>query len=245
VSSGAPDMGGDSSEDRGPILVVMAHPDDPDFFCGARVARWADLGREVVYCLLTRGDKGADEPGIDPDALAQRREAEQRAAAEVLGVSKVLFLDHRDGELEPTYGLKRDVVRVIRQVRPQALVTSDPSVFYASFINHSDHRVAGEVALDAVWPGTRSALYYPELYHDEGLDPHKVYEVYIAGSLTPDVTIDVTAYLETKILALTEHKSQIDDREALAARLRERMLDPTSPAEAPRYVERFKHIQLR
>jgi len=154
-------------------------------------------------------------------------------------------LDHLDGELEPTRDLKRDVVRVMRQVRPQVVVTSDPSTYYASFINHSDHRVAGQVTLDAVWPGTRSALYYPELYQDEGLEPHKVPEVYIAGSLTPDVTIDVSDFLETKIRALTEHKSQVGDPQGMAERLRDRMLDPASPPEIPRYVERFKYIQLR
>jgi LmbE family N-acetylglucosaminyl deacetylase len=223
----------------------MAHPDDPDFFCGGSVARWAYQGHDVFYCLLTRGDKGADEPGVDPQELKRAREAEQRAAAAVLGVKDVRFLNYLDGELEATYEVKRDVVRVMRQVQPQVVVTSDPSTFYASFINHSDHRVAGEVTLDAVWPGTRSSLYYPELYQDEGLEPHKVPEVYIAGSLNPDVTIDVTGFFETKIRALTEHKSQIKDPDGMAARLRGRMLDPTSPPEAPRYVERFKYIKLR
>jgi LmbE family N-acetylglucosaminyl deacetylase len=245
VTAAAPDAGRPAYSGRGSILVVMAHPDDPDFFCGGSVARWAAQGREIVYCLLTRGDKGADEPGVDPQALSETREAEQRAAASVLGVKQVLFLDHRDGELVADYELKRDVVRVIRQTHPDVLVTSDPSTFYASFINHADHRVAGEVALDAVWPGTRSALYYPELYQDEGLEPHKVHEVYIAGSLRPDVTIDITEYFDTKIRALAEHKTQIDDPDALAERLRGRMLDSSSPPEAPRYVERFKYIKLR
>ncbi len=245
MSGDDPDPRAPLEADRGPILVVMAHPDDPDFFCGASVARWASKGWDVIYCLLTRGDKGADDPGVNTQELRKTREAEQRAAAAVLGVKDVLFLDHLDGELEPTRDLKRDVVRVMRQVRPQVVVTSDPSTYYASFINHSDHRVAGQVTLDAVWPGTRSALYYPELYQDEGLEPHKVPEVYIAGSLTPDVTIDVSDFLETKIRALTEHKSQVGDPQGMAERLRDRMLDPASPPEIPRYVERFKYIQLR
>ena len=216
-----------------------------DFFCGGSVARWAAAGREVIYLLLTRGDKGADSPGVDPQSLKLTRESEQRAAAAVLGVKDVRFLDFSDGELEATYELKRDVVRVMRQTRPQAVVTSDPSTYYASFINHSDHRVAGEVTLAAVWPGTRSALYYPELYQDEKLEPHKVPEVYIAGSLNPDVSIDVSDFFETKIRALIEHKSQIDDPQGLKDRLQSRMLDPTSPPDAPRYVERFKYIKLR
>lgn len=230
---------------HGPVLVVMAHPDDPDFFCGGSVARWAAQGRDVIYLLLTRGDKGADSADADPQALKSTREAEQRAAAAVLGVKDVRFLDFSDGELEATYDVKRDVVRVMRQTKPQTVVTSDPSTYYASFINHSDHRVAGEVTLAAVWPGTRSALYYPELYRDEKLEPHKVPEVYIAGSLAPDVTIDVTDFFETKIRALTEHKSQIDDPAGLKERLQGRMLDPARPPDAPRYVERFKYIKLR
>lgn len=230
---------------QGPVLVVMAHPDDPEFFCGGTVARWADEGREVVYCLLTRGDKGADDPGVDPETLAGQREAEQRAAAAVLGVQKVVFLGYRDGELVDDYAIRRDVVRVMRQVRPDTVVTSDPSTYYSFSINHSDHRVAGQVAFDAVWPGTRSALYYPELLRDEGLKPHKVPQVYVAGSQEPDTVVDVTAYFETKINALCEHKSQIGDRDSLVERLRDRMTDPESLGGSPRLVERFKRIELR
>lgn len=230
---------------QGPVLVVMAHPDDPEFFCGGTVARWASEGRQVTYCLLTRGDKGADEPGVDPDALADQREAEQRAAAAVLGVQKVAFLGYRDGELIDDYAIRRDVVRVMRQARPDTVVTSDPSTYYASSINHSDHRVAGQVAFDAVWPGTRSALYYPELLRDEGLAPHKVPQVYVAGSQHPDTVVDVTAYFEIKINALCEHKSQIKDRDSLTDRLRDRMTDPESLGGEPRLVERFKRIELR
>ena len=156
------------------VLVVLAHPDDPEFFCGGTVAKMAAEGRQVHYCLLTSGDKGADEPGVDPEALAKTREVEQRAAAAELGVQEVHFLGYRDGELHVGQGLRRDVARIVRQIRPYTLITSDPSNFYSTFVNHADHRVAGQVALDAVWPGARSALYYPELYNDEGLEPHKV-----------------------------------------------------------------------
>lgn len=229
----------------GPILVVMAHPDDPEFFCGGTIARWAFEGRQITYCLLTRGDKGADEPGVDPQQLATTREAEQRAAAETLGVSDVIFLGYQDGELHVDQQLRQDVARVVRQVRPYTVVTSDPSNFYSTFVNHADHRVAGHAALDAVWPGARSALYYPELYEVENLEPHKVLEVYIAGAVHADTTIDVTDYFETKLKALAEHRSQIEDIEELAERLRERQLDPESPPDAPRYIERFKRIRLR
>jgi LmbE family N-acetylglucosaminyl deacetylase len=230
---------------HGPVLVVLAHPDDPEFFCGGTVAKWAKEGRQVSYCLLTRGDKGADEPGVDPDALAATREREQRSAAKVLGVKEVIFLGYPDGELYVSPKLREDVVRVVRQVRPDTLVTSDPSNYYSAYVNHSDHRIAGEVALDAVWPGARSALYHPNLYKEEGLEPHKIHELYIAGALQPDLAVDVSQTLDVKIAALAEHKSQIEDVEGLAEHLRERMLDPESPPDSPRYIERFKRIQLR
>lgn len=239
-------QGPQASEQNGSVLVVLAHPDDPEFFCGGTVARWASEGREVVYLLLTRGDKGADEPGVDPQQLAATRADEQRAAAQVLGVDEVRFLDRRDGELYVDEDLRRDVVRVVRQVRPYTIVTSDPSGYYfLSFVNHSDHRIAGHVALDAVWPGARSALYHPTLYDDEGLEPHKVKEVYIAGAVHPDTTVDVTDFFDLKLQALSKHKSQIDDVEGLEERLRERQLDPESPPDAPRYIERFKRLELR
>ncbi len=238
-------MKADEEQRDGPVLVVMAHPDDPEFFCGGTIAKWADEGRQVSYCLLTRGDKGADEPGAQPEELARIREEEQRAAAEHLGVREVCFLGYRDGELHVDQQLREDVARVVRQVRPHTVVTSDPSNFYSTFVNHADHRVAGHAALDAVWPGARSALYYPSLYEQEGLKPHKVREVYIAGPVHPDTTVDITAYFDRKIGALRHHKSQIEDVEDLARRLRERMLDPESPPDNPRYIERFKRLDLR
>ncbi|MFP3855047.1 MAG: PIG-L deacetylase family protein [Anaerolineales bacterium] len=238
-------MSEEATRHNGKVLVVLAHPDDPEFFCGGTVARLTAEGREVHYCLLTRGDKGADEPGVDPEALADTREAEQRAAAEVLGVKGVHFLGYKDGELHVGQGLRRDVARVVRQIRPYTLITSDPSNYYSTFVNHADHRVAGQVALDAVWPGARSALYYPELYQEEGLEPHKVLEVYIAGPVHPDTTVDITDFFDIKLRALAAHKSQIEDADALAERLRERMIDPESPPGSPRYIERFKRIQLR
>lgn len=232
------------SDSRDRVLVVLAHPDDPEFFCGGTVARWAAEGHHVTYCLLTRGERGADEPGVDLEALARRREDEQRQAAEVLGVREVLFLNHPDGYLNPSPDLRRDVVRVIRQIRPKTVVTCDPTNYYSRFINHSDHRAAGQVTLDAVWPAARSALYFPELYDREGLAPCDVNEVYIAGAVHPDTTVDITEFFDRKLAALAKHRSQIDDLESLGNRLREALLDPESPPGSPRFVERFKRIAL-
>jgi LmbE family N-acetylglucosaminyl deacetylase len=226
---------------------VLAHPDDPEFFCGGTVARWVAEGREVHYCLLTRGDKGADEPGQVPGDLANIREAEQRAAANVLGVKQVIFLSYEDGYLVPDLALRKEIVRVIRQVKPGIVITCDPTNFFpsASYINHPDHRAAGHATLDAVFPAARSALYFPELYEDEGLHPHKVKQVYVSNAIHPNTTVDVTEFLVTKLEALRAHRSQIEDFAAMEIRLKERMLDPESPPDAPRYAERFQRITLR
>ncbi len=228
-------------------LVVLAHPDDPEFFCGGTVARWRSEGRKITYCLLTRGDKGADDDGTPPDELARIREAEQQEAARTLGVAEVIFLNELDGYVTPTIDLRREIVRVIRKVRPTIVITSDPTNFFPSnrYINHADHRAAGQATLDAVYPAARSALYFPELFREGGLSPHKVKEVYVAGAQHPNTIVDITNHFELKIKALSAHSSQINDIEALEARLRKNMTDPNSPPDAPRIIEAFRRIELR
>ncbi len=229
------------------VLVVLAHPDDPEFFCGGTIARWAASGRKITYCLLTRGDKGSDDESLSTQELAEIREAEQRAAAKVLGVHEVTFLHELDGYVLPTLELRRDIVRVVRQVKPQVVVTCDPTNFFPSntYINHADHRAAGQVTLDAVYPAARSALYFPELSNDEGLQPHKVREVYVSGAQHPNITVDISEFFNQKVAALSKHQSQIKDINALEERMRERMLDPESPPDDPRYIEKFRRIVLR
>jgi LmbE family N-acetylglucosaminyl deacetylase len=226
------------------VLVVLAHPDDPEFFCGGTLALWAEQGSWIGYCLLTRGDKG-DEHGSDPSGLAATRELEQRAAAQVLGVAEVTFLNYPDGYLVPDLELRREVVRAIRKVKPTVVVTCDPTNFFPNdrYINHPDHRAAGQVTLDAVFPAAGSRMFFPELLVD-GLEPHKVSQVYVAMPQTPNTVIDVTAMFERKVEALRRHASQIADPEALLLRLKDRMLDPSAPPESPRYVERFRRIDL-
>jgi LmbE family N-acetylglucosaminyl deacetylase len=228
------------------VLVVLAHPDDPEFYCGATVARWCDEGREVLYCLLTRGDKGDDDPAADVQALARQREIEQRNAARHLGVREVTFLDHPDGYLVPDLALRKDIVRVLRQVRPDVVVTCDPTNFYpnSTYINHPDHRAAGHATLDAIFPASGAGPFFPELIRDEALMPHKIRQVYIAGTQNPNTVVDVTAFVDRKIEALRMHVSQIRDPEEMAHRVRERMLDAASPPDAPRYVERFMRLDL-
>jgi LmbE family N-acetylglucosaminyl deacetylase len=229
------------------VLVVLAHPDDPEFFCGGTIACWAASGREITYCLLTRGDKGSDDDSLSIQELAEIREVEQRSAAKVLGVHEVMFLKELDGYVLPTLDLRRDIVRVIRQVRPHVVITCDPTNFFPSktYINHADHRAAGQATLDAVYPAARSALYFPALSQEEGLAPHKVREVYVAGAQHPNITVDITEFFNQKVSALSEHRSQIKDITALEERMRKRMLDPESPPDDPRYIERFRRIVLR
>jgi LmbE family N-acetylglucosaminyl deacetylase len=228
------------------VLVVLAHPDDPEFYCGGTVARWVAEGREVCYCLLTRGDKGADESNVDPAEMARTREAEQRAAARVLGVREVVFLDHPDGYLVPDLGLRKEVTGIVRRFKPAIVVTCDPTNFFpnSSYINHPDHRAAGQATLDAVFPAAGSGMFFPELEQKEGLRPHKIRQVYVAGAVHPNTAVDVTNYIDRKIAALREHKSQIREPEGLEDRIRQWLLDSNSPPDAPRYVERFQRIDL-
>src|SRR4051794_1646402 len=210
----AVDAADTSDEPQGPkkIAVIMAHPDDAEFSCAGTIARWADEGNEVVYVLLTSGDKGSDDPEMTPEKLVATREAEQREAAHILGAQDVTFLKYPDGYLEPNLELRRDIVRQIRRLKPDVVICQDPTVrwFASEYINHPDHRAAGEATLAAIFPAARDRLTFPELL-DEGLAPHRVREVYLAGAQTPDVTIDITNFIDLKIESLRAHTSQVGD----------------------------------
>jgi LmbE family N-acetylglucosaminyl deacetylase len=227
------------------ILVILAHPDDPEFFCGATTARWTAAGHSVVYWLITCGDKGTADRALTSEQLCGIRHKEQRAAAAVLGVQQVNFMDYPDGYLVPDLKLRREITRVIRRERPDVLVTCDPQTLFVgdNRLNHPDHRAAGQVVLDAVFPAARDHLNFVELWRDEKLEPHNVREVWVSGTLNPNVRLDVTDFWETKIRALFEHKSQIPDPEALAERMRSRLANGSSRAD-PRYEESFRRIIL-
>lgn len=227
------------------ILVILAHPDDPEFFCGGTIARWIKSGHRVSYCLLTCGDKGTADRSINTDTLCTIRQQEQRAAAAVLGVTDVRFLDHPDGYLVPDLDLRKEITRVIRQEQPDVLVTCDPTNLYVreTYLNHPDHRAAGQAALDAVFPAARDHLNFIELWRDEQLEPHIVREVWISLAQDPNVTVDISEYWEMKLRALSEHVSQIGDREKLEERMRSRHT-PDSTAENPRFEEKFKRLVL-
>lgn len=226
------------------ILVILAHPDDPEFFCGGTLAQWIAAGHTVHYCLLTCGDKGSDDRQLSSAELCAMRLDEQRAAARVLGVESVRFLDFPDGYLTPDMELRKAVTRVIRQVRPDILVTCDPTnLFIRNLrINHPDHRAAGQAVLDAVFPAAGNHRYFLELLDQEGLEPHMPREIWVSLPVEPQVEIDITEILPVKLTALLEHRSQISDPEAFQERMRARHTIESTP-EAPRYVETFRVIR--
>jgi LmbE family N-acetylglucosaminyl deacetylase len=225
------------------VMGIFAHPDDPEFFCGATFARWAAEGAEIIFVLATSGDKGSSDPEMTSERLIAIREDEERCAAAKLGVKEVIFLRHRDGELTPSLELRRDLVRAIRMYKPEIVVTLDPTVFWWGdrSVNHPDHRAVGEAALAAVYPMARDRLNFPEQEREEGLEPHKVKYLYISGTQSPNVRVDVTDYIETKIESLREHKSQIADMEKMAERIRSSR-DPEAPPGVVRYVDSFRVI---
>ena len=232
-------------EEQQTILVILAHPDDPEFFCGATIARWISHGHKVHYCLLTRGDKGVRDQTVDPDELAQKREGEQRSAADTLGVKDLVFLDFKDGYLIPSLDARRSVTRVIRQYKPDIVVSCDPTqIFGENSINHPDHRAAGQIVVDAVFPASGNPLYFPELIEGEGITPHSIKELWLSVTGQPNTTVDVTEFWERKIQALHSHETQISDMNQLDERLRSRHT-PDSTPEVPRYEEKFRRLKFR
>ncbi len=186
-------------------LVIVAHPDDAEFLCGGTVARWVSEGWQVAFVLVTSGDKGSHDEEITSEQLAAIREDEERAAAGVLGVKECVFLGYPDGFVEDTAELRGKIVREIRRFKPDVAITWDP---YRRGHNHRDHRLTGQAALDALYPLSRSHLYYPE-HMEEGLEPHRVGEALLAGTDQPNHHVDVTKFFNKKMKALQCHKSQM------------------------------------
>lgn len=224
------------------VMAVFAHPDDPEFFAGATFARWAAEGAEITFVLATSGDKGSDDPEMTHERLIVIREEEERNAAAALGVKDVVFLRYPDGELMPTLDLRRDIARMIRLRKPDIVVTCDPTVFWFGdgYINHPDHRAIGQATLDAVFPAAGNRLYFIEMDRDEGLKPHKIRQLYISGTISPNKKIDVAGYIDTQIAALRQHKSQIKNMDEMAEWMRKGARDSESPDDAPRYIESFR-----
>jgi LmbE family N-acetylglucosaminyl deacetylase len=189
-------------------LVLFAHPDDAEFMCGGTVAAWVRAGCAVHYVVITDGSAGSNEPGVTREQMRPIREREQRAAADVLGVTTVTFLGEVDGMLEVNLDTRRKVCREVRRRRPEVLVAPDPSRLWSGrgYVNHWDHKQAGLLALTAVMPDAPSRPMFPELL-DEGIEPFEVPNLWLTSD-QPDVYVDITETFETKLAALAEHASQ-------------------------------------
>ncbi len=204
------------------ILVVTAHPDDVDFGVAGSVATWVKSGTHVAYCIVTDGDAGGSDRTITRPQMAEIRRREQRAAAAVVGVDDGRFLGHPDGRLAATFDLRRDISRVIRQFRPQRVVTQSPERNWERiYASHPDHLAAGEAAAAAVYPDARNPFAHPELLDDEGLEPHTVDELWLMAFDHPNIAVDTTAAFERKVAALKRHESQVAERDDLEAMLRQ------------------------
>ncbi|MEA2521227.1 MAG: hypothetical protein QOI81_873 [Actinomycetota bacterium] len=190
-------------------VVLFAHPDDAEFMCGGTVARWVNEGCRVHYVVITDGSAGSNEPGMTREKIMPIREREQRAAADVLGVSSVTFLGERDGHLEVTLATRKKVCREIRRLRPEVLVAPDPSRLWSGegYINHWDHKQAGLLALTAVMPDAPSRPMFSEL-EDEGLEPFEVPNLWLAMN-DEGTYVDITDTMDTKLKALAAHESQL------------------------------------
>jgi len=229
----------------GPVLAVFAHPDDAEIAAGGTLAKWTAAGRSVNLLVLTNGDRGTTDPSADRAELARVRAEETIAAARVLGLAGATVLDVPDGELENTARIRAQVVGAIRELRPSTLVTCDPTTWFFDerFVNHADHRTAGAVALDAVWPAAGNPHFFPE-HLAEGLGPHDVAEAWLAWTREPNHDEDVTETFAIKVAALGEHRSQVsagiryfeEELERGARRAGERL--------GVRYAEPFRVLRL-
>jgi LmbE family N-acetylglucosaminyl deacetylase len=203
------------------LLVISAHPDDIEFVVAGTVAKWVRAGTEARYVVATSGDAGTHQRGVTREELAHTREAEQTAAARVVGVDTVVYLRYLDGIVQPTLDLRRDLVREIRRFKPHTVICFDPTRLYSggSYINHPDHRAVGQAALDAISPTAAMPLSFPE-HVEEGLEPHRVRQILVASSLNADTWIDISETLDLKLEALRQHVSQWDGRRDLEAVIR-------------------------
>jgi LmbE family N-acetylglucosaminyl deacetylase len=226
------------------VLVVAAHPDDIEFGAAGTVARWVAEGAAVRYLLLTRGDKGSDDPTADPKALAAQRELEQRDAAAEIGVAGVDFLNEPDGQVEPSLRLRERVTWAIRSFQPEIVMSHDPTVLFVNneWVNHPDHRAVGTVVVDAVFPTARDPLNFPE-HLAAGLQVWKVAELFLWSTNEANQLVDIGGTLDRKLAALAHHTSQIRDFEATARWLR-RGAEELGERAGYRAAEGFRRVML-
>jgi LmbE family N-acetylglucosaminyl deacetylase len=218
-------------------MVVFAHPDDAEIGSGGVIARWVAAGCEVTYVLCTNGSAGTADRSLTPAELAERRALEQRAAADFMGVKNVVMLGYPDGALEDTRQFLGDVVRALRQYRPHTVLCHDP--YRIKGFQHRDHRKAGIVTTDAVYPYARDHLHFPEHVTEDGFEPHKVRELWYWGADEPDVIVDVSDFIERQAAAVIRHESQVPGFNVPAGQTMERRLKQNAAELAKGYG--FQH----
>jgi LmbE family N-acetylglucosaminyl deacetylase len=205
-------MAEEAAPRTGPVLAVFAHPDDMEICAGGTLARWAATGREVHLLVLTNGDRGSSDPTLSRAELAATRLKETEAAAELLGLASVRVLSTHDGDLQNSASVREAVVRRLREVHVETVLSCDPTaVFFENrYYNHSDHRMAGWIALDSAFPGSGNPHFFSE-HLEEGLEAQDVYDVWLGWSNEPNRTHDITGFLQKKIDALAAHASQLEE----------------------------------
>ena len=228
------------------ILAVVAHADDLDFGCAGSIAKWAKDGAVIHYLILTDGSKGSEDMSITNEELAKMRVEEQKNAADVLGVKEVHFGGFTDGELYNTPELRYAIVKLIRELKPDRVLTTDPTFVYSEefgFINHPDHRNAGQATLDSVFPFARNSRTFPDLL-EEGLKPHSVLDVCIVNFVRGNYVVDISDTFDLKIKALEKHQSQLGDIKGFKERMKERA-SMIGKNKGYKLAESFVRIQLR
>ena len=241
-----PEFATDEGVER--VLVVVAHPDDIDFGTAGSVATWTDAGIEVTYCLVSSGDAGGHDRSLPRPEVAALREAEQTAAAKQVGVTDLHFLHHPDGRVEATLALRRDISRVIRQIRPQRVLSMSPERMWDRiYASHPDHLATGEATVAAVYPDSRNPFAHPELLEDDGLEPWTVPQMWMPIRLDANVFVDITDGFERKLAALLSHTSQIPDPDRIESLLRDWAAGNAATAGLPdgRLAELFRAVDTR
>ena len=225
------------------ILVVTPHPDDAEGGCGGTMGKWAqEDGAQIVVVLCTNGDKGTSNREMSPEELALTREREQQEASDLLGVKEVVYLSHPDGGLEDKPLFRSQIVREIRRHKPETIFCIDP--YRHSSHTHRDHRMSGQVALDAAFTYAWSYLHFPEQITQEGLEPHRVTEALMWGSETPDVFVDIDGYLEMKVNSLSKHASQMSGRMQDREERMRRWASRTAESTGIPFAETFRRQRL-
>ncbi len=226
-------------------MVVYAHPDDAEFSVAGTVARWARAGVDVTYVMVTNGASGSQDPEMTRARLRDIRLAEQREAAKILGVARVVFLDFEDGYLEPSLEVRKAVAREIRRHRPDVLVTMDPMMRIGGgmYVNHPDHLAVGEVVLRSINPDASTRQMFPELWQEERLEPHKPKALFLVAFEGADTHVDISETIEVKVAALRAHRSQFGEGEDFERFVREWSARAGRPA-GYAHAEAFRLIRI-